>query len=144
MELLNESLMALDIDLPSKLSVIEKIADILEKPGRVIDRQQYIKDVVEREEIISTYVGDLIAIPHARSCAVTYASLVYLRLNKPVDWNSSEKAQYIFGIAVPADNIGNSHLTILSSIARKLLDDKIRATFFNSNSKGAIIAALLS
>ena len=144
MELINESLLALDIDVPSKQAVIEKIADLLEKSERLHDRQQYIKDVFEREEIVSTFIGDQMVIPHARSCAVNVASLVYLRLNTPVDWNSSEKAKYIFGIAVPVDNVDNMHLQILSQIARKLLDDKMKSTFFDSKSAKEIVVALLS
>ena len=143
MELIDESLIALDIDISSKLSVIEKIADLLEKLGRMKDRQQYIKDVLEREKIVSTYIGDLMVIPHARSCAINYPSLVYLRLNEPVDWNTTEKARYIFGIAVPAENVENIYLEILSSVARKLLDDTIKTTVFRSKLKKEILVALL-
>ncbi|MGV8026635.1 MAG: PTS sugar transporter subunit IIA [Anaerolineaceae bacterium] len=143
MELINESLIALDIDISSKLSVFEKIADLLDESGRMKDRQQYIQDVLEREKIVSTYIGDLMVIPHARSCAISDASLVYLRLNKPIDWNNSEMTRYIFGIAVPAENVENRYLEILSSFARKLLDDTIRPTIFESKSKKEIIDALL-
>ncbi len=144
MELIDESLIALDIDISSKLSVIEKIADLLEESGRLNNRQQYIDDVFEREKIVSTYIGDLIVIPHARSCAINNPSLVYLRLNEPVDWDTSEKARFIFGIAVPVENVENIYLEILSSVARKLLDDTIRPTIFGSKSKKEIIVALLS
>ncbi len=144
MELINDSLVALDIDLPSKQCVIEKIADLLEESDRLINRQQYIKDVFEREEIISTYIDDMIVIPHARSAAINNASLVYLRLNQPVDWNATEKAKFVFGIAVPADNVDNEYLKILATFARKLLDDTIKPIIFGSKSKEEILVALLS
>lgn len=144
MELMNESLIVLDIDISSKESVISKIADLLEDSSRLIDRKQYIKDVFEREKIISTYIGDMMVIPHARTNAVNAASLVYLRLNEPVVWNDSEEAKYIFGIAVPEENVENIFLTILSSVARKLLDDTIKSTIFASKSKKEILVALLN
>ncbi len=143
MDLINESLIVLDINLHSKESVFEKIADVLDASGRLIDRQKYIEDVIEREIIITTSIGDQIAIPHAISRGVNTASLVYLRLLEPVQWNTSDQAKYIFGIAVPVDNVDNLHLKILSSTARKLLDDTIKLTFFDSNSKKDILAALL-
>lgn len=144
MKLIDKSLIALDLDVDSKRSVIEKLADLLEESSRLDDREQYIHDVFEREEIVSTCVGDMIVIPHARSKAVNTASLVYIRLKNPVDWNDVDKAKYILGIAVPADNVDNLHLKILSSAAKKLLDDTIKNKLFKSTSKEEILTALLS
>jgi len=143
MILVDESLIILDIDLRSKEEVIEKIADTLDASRRLNDRLQFIHDVLEREEIISTCIGDQIVIPHARSGSVRTASLVYLRLKQSVDWNASEQAKYIFNIAVPDVNDENEHLVILSSVARRLLDETRRSIYFHSTSKKAIVSALL-
>jgi len=144
MELMDESLIALDIDISSKQCVIEKIADLLEGSGRLTDREKYIQDVLVREKIISTYIGDGMVIPHARTDAVNAASLVYLRLNEPVTWNDSEEAKYVFGIAVPEENVDNIFLEILSTVARKLLDETIKSVIFDATSKKDILVALLS
>ena len=143
MELINDSLIALDIDLSSKLAVIEKIARLLKSSNRLINQQQYVMDVLDREKIITTCLGDGIVIPHAKSESVKVASLVYIRLKNSVSWSGTDQASYIVGIAVPADNVNNQHLMILSSVARKLLDDTIKNKLFKSTSKGEILAALL-
>lgn len=143
MELINNSLVSLDIDLNSKEAVVEKLADLLEENSRLNDRKLYIHDVFEREDIISTCVGDMIVIPHAITDGVKTASLLYIRLKEPVNWNEDDQAKYILGIAVPADNVNNQHLRILSSVAKKLLDDKIKNKLFTSMSKEEILAALL-
>ena len=101
MEIIDETLIMLDIDLRSKNDVIEAIADTLDSCGRLNDRKQFIRDVLAREEVVSTYIGDQIVIPHARYVSVRTASLVYVRLKEPVAWNISEQAKYIFNIAVP-------------------------------------------
>lgn len=143
MEIINETLIILDIDLRSKNEVIEMIADTLNSCGRLNDRKQFICDVLAREEVVSTYIGDQITIPHARSTSIRTASLVYVRLKEPVAWNASEQAKYIFNIAVPEENDNNDHLLILSSVARRLMDESKRPVFFQSKSREMIVSALL-
>lgn len=141
--LITESLIALDIDLPDKAAVIDEIANMLEADSRLADREIYIRDVYEREEIVPTGIGDLIAIPHARSAGVSTSSLVYLRLTSAIRWSDEEEARFIFGIAVPEDNADNLHLKILSSVAKKLLDDDIKQIITQSASKQQILGVLL-
>lgn len=143
-EIITQNLIALDIELADKAAVINEIADLLQTDGRLTDRDLYVKDVYEREEVVPTGIGDLIAIPHARSAGVSMSSLVYLRLNSSIRWNDEEEAKLIFGIAVPEDNVDNLHLKILSSVAKKLLDDKIKQVLQQSGSKEEILEVLLA
>jgi fructose-specific phosphotransferase system IIA component len=142
-DIVTESLIALDIELADKAAVIDEIASMLAANARLVDRELYIKDVYEREEIVPTGIGDLIAIPHARSAGVSNSSLVYLRLSSAIQWTGEEQARYIFGIAVPEDNVDNLHLKILSTVAKKLLDDKIKGIIVESTSKQQILESLL-
>jgi len=141
--IITESLIALDVNLPDKAAVINEIANLLESASRLLDRALYIKDVYAREEIVPTGIGDLIAIPHARSAGVSSSSLVYIRLTSPIGWNDEEEAKFIFGIAVPENNADNLHLKILSTVAKKLLDDKIKELIVTSPSKQQILDALM-
>ncbi|MBS4062482.1 MAG: fructose PTS transporter subunit IIA [Bacteroidetes bacterium] len=142
-DIITENLIALDIALPDKAAVINEIANLLMANSRLMHRELYIKDVYEREEIVPTGIGDLIAIPHARSAGVFKSSLVYLRLNSAIQWSGEEEARFIFGIAVPEENTDNLHLKILSAVAKKLLDDKIKKVIMESTSKQQILRSLL-
>lgn len=142
-DIITESLIALDIDLTDKTAVIDEIANLLASSARLVDRELYIRDVYEREEMVPTGIGNLIAIPHARSAGVSRSSLVYLRLSSAIRWNAEEEARFIFGIAVPEDNVDNLHLKILSTVAKKLLDDKIKGIIVESTSKQQILESLL-
>lgn len=143
-EIITETLIALDIELPDKAAVIEQVASLLADDGRLTDRELYIKDVYAREEIVPTGIGNLIAIPHARSAGVAASSLAFVRLTQPIRWNDEEEAKLIFGIAVPQANVDNLHLKILSSVAKKLLDDKIKQVIEESPSKQQILELLLA
>jgi fructose-specific phosphotransferase system IIA component len=142
-DIITESLITLDVELTDKDAVINEIASMLAANARLVDRELYIKDVYEREEIVPTGIGDLIAIPHARSAGVSSSSLVYLRLSSAIQWTSEEQARFIFGIAVPENNVDNLHLKILSTVAKKLLDDKIKGIIVESTSKQQILESLL-
>ncbi len=142
-DIIIDSLIALDVNLADKSAVIDEIANLLGVNSRLVDREIYIRDVYEREEMVPTGIGDLIAIPHARSAGVSKSSLVYLRLASPVRWNDEEEARFIFGIAVPEDNVDNLHLKILSTVAKKLLDEEIKKIIIESNSKQQILDSLL-
>lgn len=142
-DIITDSLIALDVNLADKSAVIDEIANLLGVNSRLVDREIYIRDVYEREEMVPTGIGDLIAIPHARSAGVSKSSLVYLRLASPVRWNDEEEARFIFGIAVPEDNVDNLHLKILSTVAKKLLDEEIKKIIIESNSKQQILDSLL-
>lgn len=121
MNIINENLILLDMDLQTKDDIIACIADTLEENQRLSDKKQYLADVYEREQEVSTAMGSDIAIPHALSCGVQNTSLVFLRLLKPVQWDE-DWVQMVFGIAVRKENSGNEHLKILSTLARKLMN----------------------
>lgn len=142
--IITKNLIALDIELADKAAVIDEVANLLAADSRLTDRELYVKDVYAREEIVPTGIGNLIAIPHARSAGVSVSSLVFLRLAAPIRWNDKEQAKLIFGIAVPEANVDNLHLKILANVAKKLLDDKIKQVIDESPSKQQILEVLLA
>lgn len=126
MELINENLIVLDANLRSKEEVINSICDQLIAEDRLSDRQLYLNDVYERENVIPTSLGFSFAIPHAKSDGVKVASLVFIKLKNEIDWTETEKVKFIFGIGVPLAQSGVEHLSILSKLARKMMDEDFR------------------
>lgn len=141
-ELLTEQLIGLDVEVSDKLDAIETIADLLLGEGKLVNRDGYIADVLAREALIETGIGGEIAIPHAQSDAVRTPAVAYLRLSEPVEWGESGPARHVFGIAVPVSGEDGVHLKILAALARRLLDDDVRAILDRSDSRRAILDAL--
>lgn len=80
----------------------------------------YVDAMLEREQSISTYVGEAVAIPHgtlAGKDAVHRDALSFLRFPAGVDWNG-ERVVLCIGIAAR----GDGHVRILSELAQILLD----------------------
>ncbi len=141
-DLITERLIALDVEAGGKLAAIELIADAMQSEGRLVDRDGYVADVLEREALIETGIGGEIAIPHTQSPSVQSPTVAYLRLRTAVDWGESGAARHVFGIAVPDSNADGVHLKILAALARRLLDDGTREVLERSDSKREILESL--
>jgi mannitol PTS system EIICBA or EIICB component len=81
----------------------------------------YIAAMHERERSVSTYMGNLLAIPHGTNDAksmITKSSISVVRYPNGIDWNGNP-VKFVIGIA----GAGNDHLELLGKIAEVFLDD---------------------
>lgn len=108
----------------SKEEAIKLAGQVLADQGYV--NEQYIDKMFAREELTSTYMGNLLAIPHGTEDAredVTQSGLSILLLDHEIDWNGNP-VQLVIGIA----GKGDEHLEILSKIAIACSEeDNVRA-----------------
>ena len=74
----------------SKEEVINELLDLFENDSRVIDISKVKKAVIEREKIMSTAIGKLIAIPHAKSDAVREMIAAFGKFVQPFDFDSMD------------------------------------------------------
>lgn len=80
----------------------------------------YVEAMLEREQSISTYVGEGVAIPHATlagKAAVRRDALAVLRFPAGVDWGGET---VVVCVAIAA--VGDGHVGILSELAQILLE----------------------
>ena len=85
--------------------------------------EDYIDGMLEREQLVSTYMGMGIAIPHGTSRVkdeVKKSGIVVLQYPDGVDFGE-EKAYLVFGIA----GVGDSHLELLAKIAETLENEEL-------------------
>ncbi|KYG34387.1 PTS sugar transporter subunit IIA [Alkalihalobacillus trypoxylicola] len=97
----------------SQKEAIIEVGNLLYENGYV--KKDYVDKMLEREKITSTYMGNMLAIPHGTDDAkneVLASGLTVKTYKEPVDWNG-EQVRLVIGIA----GIGNEHLEILSQIA---------------------------
>jgi PTS system mannitol-specific IIA component len=80
----------------------------------------YIDEMLERERIVSTYLGEGIAVPHGTLASRDFVrrnAIVVLRFPDGVDWNGDD-VRVCVGIAA----LGGRHIALLSRLATVLLD----------------------
>lgn len=123
--LINENLVIMDIDAPNKVEAIRQMAVAAEKDGKITCLEEFMQDVLERETMFSTGVGNGIGIPHGKSKAVKEAMFVFGKAKEGIEWQSHDGGlvNLIFLLGVPAENVNNVHLKILSQLSMKLMDE---------------------
>jgi len=105
----------------SKADAIRMAGRLLVDTGYV--SENYIDAMIQREEDLSTYIGNGVAIPHGVGAAkkeVKQTGISILQFPEGIDFGD-EKAYLVVGIA----GAGNEHLTILSNLATIMEDEKV-------------------
>ncbi len=96
-----------------KYAAIKMAGEALVEGGYVEDA--YIDSMIEREDVVTTYIGKGIAIPHGVSTAketIKKSGISILQFPEGIDFGG-EKAYLVVGIA----GVKNEHLDILANIA---------------------------
>ena len=128
----------LNLEGQNKVQIITELVDKLHQKDCLFEKKQYLDAVLERENILSTYCGYHIAIPHAVSKAVKKAAFGFCRIT-PIEWDKDdEKVEFILILAIP-DSSNNKHVDMMSQIASLALEDKIRKIWKSAKTKDLII-----
>lgn len=135
-QLFNLENIFMNLSVNSQEEAIEKAGKALVEDGAVTE--QYITSMKEREQIVTTYMGNFLAIPHGTDEAkneVLKSGLVLLHIPEGVDWDGNE-AKVIVGIA----GKDGEHLDILSQIAITFSEEENVEKVINSQTKEEILA----
>ncbi|MFE8948209.1 fructose-specific PTS transporter subunit EIIC [Streptomyces sp. NPDC007856] len=121
-DMITADLVDLDLSADSKEAAARALAERMVAQGRVTDLEGFLADVAAREAQMPTGLDGGIGIPHCRSAHVTEPSLAFGRSAAGIDFGAPDgPADLIFLIAAPA-GADDAHLTILSSLARQLMN----------------------
>ena len=120
---------AVELTATDRDAAVAELVGIAARTGRVNDPAAVVASALAREAFVSTGLGDGIAIPHAKTDAVSEPVVVYARSRAGIDWSSRDgkAATELFLIAVPEEAAGDAHLTILGGLSRKLVNPQFRS-----------------
>ncbi|WP_418361515.1 fructose-specific PTS transporter subunit EIIC [Streptomyces gilvosporeus] len=127
-----------------KEAAIREMAELAAATGKVADVGELVRVALAREAQGSTGLGEEIAIPHAKTDAVTAPVVAFARSAEGIDWGSLDgtAAKLVFLIAVPEAAAGDEHLRILALLARKLMDTDFRARLQEAADAAAVLRVL--
>ncbi|WP_243227653.1 fructose-specific PTS transporter subunit EIIC [Microbacterium sp. CIAB417] len=136
-------LVVLDEDLGAdKAAVIRALAARVVAAGRATDADALFADAWAREEKDETGLPGGIAIPHAKSPAVSQASLAFARLKPAVAFGAADgPADLVFLIAAPAD-AAEEHLAVLSRLARSLMQESFTSDLRAAADAAAVVSTV--
>ncbi|MBQ7572656.1 MAG: PTS sugar transporter subunit IIA [Clostridia bacterium] len=135
MDLLDRKSISISGSPKSKDEAIRQMADLMDKSGKLSDKEAYVKGLFAREEESTTAVGEGIAIPHYKGNAVTKPGLAAMVIKDGVDFDSidGEPVKLIFAIAAP-DVKENVHLDVLSKLSVLMMNEDFSKGLINAQS----------
>lgn len=137
--LITTDLVDLNLTGTDRHDVVRDLAQRLVDAGRVTDLDGFLADIRKREEQMPTGIEGGIGIPHARSAFVTEPTLGFGRSAEGVDFGAEDgPARLIFLIAAP-DGGGSEHMTILASLARRLMHQSFRQSLLDAPDADAAV-----
>lgn len=129
--------------LTSKKRLFQELGEMASQAYK-LNASVAIDGLQERESLGPTGVGHGIALPHARLEDLNRIVAVFLRLEKPLDYDSVDRqpVDLIFGLFAPKDS-GVDHLKALALVSRTMRDPGICAKL-RANTDPAKLHAILT
>lgn len=102
----------------SRKSALQIAADLITEKHQEIDARRLLEELLERERLGSTGIGEGVAIPHCRmKCSGIIAALIVL--STPVDYDAidGQPVDILFTLLVPPEET-SAHLDVLAGVSR--------------------------
>ncbi len=122
MELLSVNTIRLNAQAINKQEAIKQAGELLVQGGCV--NPNYVKGMLAREEQMSTYLGNGVAIPHGmyeNIADIDRSGISVLQLPEGVEWEAGQQAYLVIGIAATS----GEHVGILSNLAEVIEDEEL-------------------
>lgn len=136
-EILTPATIELGASLESQEEAIRRAGTLLVENGNVDSR--YVDSMFEREESVSTYMGNAVAIPHGTNDSkqwVERSGLSVITVPEGVEYGDGNIAMLVIGIA----GKGDEHLEILSKIALVCSEEENVVKIVQARTKEELLA----
>jgi PTS system nitrogen regulatory IIA component len=120
------------LDDDARDGAITTLVSHLCKQKTILDQQAFLSAVIEREKIVSTGIGNGVAIPHAKIDSLKdFVLTIGIHKKEGIEWNSLDGApvKVIFLIGGPTLD-QKKYLKILSHLTSLLKEERFRKALF--------------
>jgi len=140
-DLLSEEYILLGLDIDTKDGVIEKMLSLVSSHPDLVNKEKLRDDVLKREEEMSTGIGKNIALPHAKTDAVSKPVLAFALLKDEVEFDAidNQPVRFIFLLATPEQMLAQ-HLKLLSRISRVASKEEIRNMLLDAKDPAQVLS----
>ncbi len=142
MRFLSPNLIKVNMQAESRDEAVRELAELLFQERVLKDKERYIQDVLEREAQVSTDLENGVALPHGKSETVLRPAVAIGTSARGIRFSGEgTSSRVIFLIAMP-DQADDTHITLLSSITSRLLDNACLERIKGAAEPEEILAAL--
>lgn len=116
---------------------------VLASPCVGAEPRDILAELGKREKFGSTGFGDGVALPHAQFDSLDRPTGIFLRLRRPVDYDSADDmpVDCVFALFSPRED-GAAHLRSLARVSRRFRDEEFVAKLRGARSEDALYALL--
>ena len=131
-QLLSPKNILLELEVEYKFDAINALVDTFVDVIENELLEEIREAIISREKIMSTGIGQGLAIPHGKTDAITQNYAAFARLKEPIEFNSidSKPVQLIFLIVSPYSD-QRSHIRLLSRVSTLMNYDEFRSNLLN-------------
>jgi len=141
-ELLHPVQILLDLKENKRTAAIHEVAGLLEKDEGVINFKGFYDELLARERVEATSLGNGVAFPHARTDHVKRLVLAVGRSVEGVNFEAGgEKIHFIFVIGTPRRMV-TEYLALVGAMARLLRNEEVRLKLLSARTPEEFLAAL--
>lgn len=140
-EILDDNLIIESLETSSKIDALNKMSENLLKYGYISDKKGFLDDVLHREDLGTTGIGNYIAIPHGQSDYVKKTTISIAKLVNEVERETLDdnnvKVIVLFVVKNGKD-FSDNHLKLLSEVASSLANNELLNKLLSATSKNDI------
>jgi fructose-specific phosphotransferase system IIA component len=127
----------------TKEEVIAELVDILDKNGKLENRDEVLEDVFKREKTMSTGMEHGIALPHAKTDGVNDIAVAVGIKKTGVDFDALDgEKSTLFFLTVSPKKTSGPHIQFLAAAAALLKDEEIREEMTGAVSRDEVMFLL--
>lgn len=139
-ELLSKDTILLHMDGSQKEEAINQLVDVLYKAEKISDRGAFKAEIVKREQLSTTGIGDGIAIPHAKTKVVKKAAIAFGKSVSGVNYEALDgKPSHLFFMIAAPEGANNTHLDALARLSGMLMKAEVRYQLLTATTAEEII-----
>ena len=130
------------LEAKTQQDALQSLIDLLEKEGKLKDKNSFFQAILEREKIVSTGIGIGVAIAHAKLDGYDDSFIaIGIQKQEGIDWQALDDlpVRIIFMIGGPEDR-QTEYLNILSMITAAIKDEERRKSLIKTQSAKEVIA----
>ena len=133
----------LNLGVRTKQEALAEMANALAKVEPQIDAERLLEDLLERESLQSTGIGEGVAIPHGKMAGLDRLMASFAHSPEGIDFDSidGQPTHHFFLLVVP-EHSGGQYLKALARISRFFRDASFRQQLSEAESLEDVIRAI--
>lgn len=134
-ELLNEQSISLSLTARDKESCIKELVQLLETAHGVNTKGEILSKVLQRESMMSTGIGNGVAIPHGKTRLLDHLVAACAVAPAGIDFDTMDgEPATLFILLVSPESLRGPHVKALANVSRLLKEEAIRTSLRQSRS----------